>query len=162
MSTYSVENNKKLTPEQAVHSASELISPVRKPNGQYGPGTSGNLKGRPRNIEHAWSLRQLNADVLKEANELVPITKGGKVVYMSMHRVILRQFFNKSAKGDAKEQKMALDYIERAQNGRETIDRTLYGNLERIELQIDKAGEIFSEEEANKVRNDLRKRTRRI
>jgi hypothetical protein len=78
-----------------------------------------------------------------------------------MHRLIWRRLFNEAVKGEPWAQKMALDYIGRAQSNRELKDWEFHQDLEKLEKQFDEAREIFSEKSAQEVRDKWRRKSRK-
>ena len=97
-----------------------------------------------------------------EANAEVPVTRNGKTEMVSMHRLIIRRINNQAANGNTRAQKMALDYMGRAQSGREAKHWKFHDDLERIETQFEEESEIFSEKSAREVRDKWRKKSRNV
>jgi hypothetical protein len=148
-------------PPQGAPKASPPADTGRLKNGRFKKGFTGNANGRPKKSERAWSHRQLATDIVLEANAEVPVTKDGKVEFIPMHRLIMRRLFIQAAKGDLQAQKMALEYISRAQSYREAKDWKLHQELEQIEMMFEKDSEMFSERAARRGRNKWRKKSRK-
>jgi hypothetical protein len=118
---------------QVAPDASTIPANGRLKNGRFEKGFTGNAKGRPRKPERAWSNRQLTDDILLEANVEVPVTRNGKTEMVSMHRLIIRRINNQAANGNTRAQKMALDYMGRAQSGREAKHWKFHKDLARAD-----------------------------
>lgn len=75
---------------------------------QWGKGTSGNKKGRPRGSKNTLNL--LN----KLANQEIKITQNGKPIKISKKAAAIMQALNKAAQGDVKVLKTLMPHLLRA------------------------------------------------
>jgi uncharacterized protein DUF5681 len=74
---------------------------------QFRPGTSGNLRGRPK------GSRSLGAIIQKILNQKVTVTDHGKTQRVSRLEVMVRQLANDAMRGDIRSAKLFLDIEQR-------------------------------------------------
>lgn len=134
----------------------------RLPNGQFPKGRSGNLNGRPKKPERAWSHRQREFDTVKEANRLIRVIENGKVEYISTEQALMRQLLRKGINGDTKAAKMALDRIDRAQSSREWRNREVFKDLEFLEANHEESCAIGGKAKGEALRAAARKKSQKI
>jgi hypothetical protein len=146
---------------QAAPEASHTQANGRLKNGRFKKGFTGNAKGRPVKRERAWSSRQLDLDMLKEANRLVEIQVNGKTELITMSQLLNRQLLARAAKGDMKAFKLAFEKLDEAQSGHEYRNRVTFAYLEECELEAECPPMGLSKEEFQKDINVWRKRSRR-
>jgi hypothetical protein len=77
--------------------------------GHFLPGRSGNPKGRPKKVH------SVDTAVLNAINEKVTVHENGRRRRVSKVDVAAKQLVNKSAGGDLRATKMALDYAQKAE-----------------------------------------------
>lgn len=134
----------------------------RLPNGQFPKGHSGNLNGRPKKTERAWSHRQREFDTVKEANKLIRVVENGKVEYISTEQALIRQLLRKGINGDMKAARMALERIDRAQSSRESRHRQVYNQLDSSERLYEESRAIGGKAAADAILAAARKKTQKI
>jgi hypothetical protein len=94
-------------------------------HGQFKPGTSGNLAGRPK------GSKNLRTDLEQEMSERIQVTEGGKSITVTKRRAVLKRITNK------------------AMNGETAAARVLFNlmvGLEQVDVQ-DKQAEPLEEED---------------
>jgi hypothetical protein len=150
-------------PDETITQGAAETSPVtyagRRPNGQFQKGTSGNLNGRPKKQERAWSQRQREFDTVKEANRLIRVIENGKVEYISTEQALMRQLLRKGINGDMKAAKMALDRVDRSQSSRESRDREVFKDLEFLEKNHEQSCAIGGRAKGEALLATARKKT---
>ena len=90
---------------------SEAVPAARR-GGKFQPGESGNLKGRPRKSTTA------DQSMLKAFDAKVTVTDGGKRRKITKRDATATQIANKSASGDLRASKLALDFVQKAEDRR--------------------------------------------
>jgi hypothetical protein len=147
---------------QGAPMVSSVIYGGRLPNGQFPKGVSGNLNGRPKKSERAWTHRQRQFDTVKEANRLVRVVENGKVEHISTEQALIRQLLRKGINGDMKAAQMALSRIDRAQSAREWRDREIFRDLEFLEQNHEESCAIGGKAKGEALLAAARKKTQKI
>jgi hypothetical protein len=152
------ENNPTLN--QAAPPAPDPIAPMRKPNGQYCLGVSGNPRGRPKKVERSWSRRQRNSDILEEANRMVAVRQNGKTEFITMEQAMIRQLLIRGCTNN-RAAKLARDMIDKAQSGYESRNEKFFQELEWFEANHDTSISIGGEDRAIEIRNEMRRKSKK-
>lgn len=147
---------------QAAPEASPVTYAGRLPNGQFPKGRSGNLNGRPKKAERAWSHRQREFDTVKEANRLIRVIENGKVEHITTEQALIRQLLRKGIKGDMKAAEMALNRIDRAQSSREWRLREIFKHLEYLESNHEESCAIGGKAVGDEILAAARKKSRKL
>ena len=105
-------------------------------SGQFKPGHSGNIKGRPKGLPTTDQI------FVREAARLAKVDIGGKFAFISKKEVVMRQLFNLAAKGDLRAMAMIFNYEARMNNGQEFAPGNEPPDLAAMSLLND--GEVLS------------------
>ena len=132
----------------------------RLKNGRFGKGFSGNLGGRPKKMERAWSQRQVDLDLLREGNRLVSVHVDGKIQKITMRELMFRALTTQAVKGNLKAFQLAWDALNDAQSGHQLRNPGTFQWLEVCELEAEHP-RIGTKEQFQHVLNSWKKKTRR-
>lgn len=134
---------------------------VRNRAGQFMKGSTANRRGRPRNCERSWSMRQLNTNAFEELNRPVTIRVNGKSVRVTMYQLILRGIFEEAARKNPKAIKLSLEIAKDAASLRHHLDRDFQTRFEALERNVTLAGKDSMPEDVYGFIDFQRKKSRR-
>lgn len=132
----------------------------RLKNGRFGKGHSGNLAGRPKKMERAWSQRQMDLDLLREGNRLVSVHVDGKIQKITMRELMFRALISQGMKGNLKAFELAWEMLNDAQRDHQLRNPGTFQWLEQCELEAEYP-RMGTKEQFQFVLNSWRKQTRR-
>jgi hypothetical protein len=111
--------------------------------GRFKPGHCPNPKGRPR------KAKTIGATIVGALKEAIPVTENGRPRKISKLQATARQIADKSAAGDLRASKMALDLAQRAEQqaaAQSPVDRLSESNEEIVQRLIARLRRIIIEE----------------
>jgi hypothetical protein len=107
------------------------------------PGHCPNPKGRPRKV------RTVGATIAGALKAPIPVTENGRLLNISKLQAAAQQIANKSAAGDLRASKMAIDLAQRAEQqaaAQSPVDRLSASDEEIVERLIARLRRIITEE----------------
>jgi hypothetical protein len=113
-------------------------------NGRFGPGVSGNPRGRPR------KAATTDDTILKVANGKVTVTENGKRRRVTKLEAAATQVFNRGVSGDMRAGKMSLEFAQKAEEklaGAPAAPAELSASDEEIVLRIKERFRLIIAEE---------------
>jgi hypothetical protein len=111
--------------------------------GRFKPGHCPNPKGRPRIV------RTVGATIAGALKAPIPVTENGRLRNISKLQAAAQQIANKSAAGDLRASKMAIDLAQRAEHqaaAQSPVDRLSASDEEIVERLIARLRRIITEE----------------